>query len=154
MNKRLKALIATAAAAILVAALYSASIGSDEKLATVTLYPENSGPIKVKAEIADSPEEITTGLMFRESLPKNRGMLFVFPDSATRNFWMKNMLIPLDMLFISENMTIAKVHHAVPCVSEPCPLYNSERPVKYVLEVNGNFTGNAGIREGGKIKLA
>lgn len=123
-------------------------LNDSESKSIVTLYPENSEPIKIRAEIADSPEEITTGLMFRQSLGKNEGMLFVFPGSAVRNFWMKNTIIPLDMIFIAEDGTIAKIHHAVPCTSEPCPLYSSERPVKYVLEVNGNFTAENGIEEG------
>ena len=122
----------------------------------VILYSEaqrDSEPLKVKAEIADSPEEITTGLMFRESLGKGDGMLFVFPDSAVRNFWMKNTIIPLDMIFIAENMTIVKIHHAMPCVQGQCPLYNSGQPAKYVLEVNGNLTTDYVIEEGGKVVI-
>ncbi len=123
-------------------------LNDSESKSIVTLYPENSEPIKIRAEIADSPEEITTGLMFRQSLGKNEGMLFVFPGSAVRNFWMKNTIIPLDMIFIAENGTITKIQYAVPCSSDPCPLYSSEKPAKYVLEVNGNFTAENGIEEG------
>ena len=122
----------------------------------VILYSEaqrDSEPLKVKAEIADSPEEITTGLMFRQSLGKDESMLFVFPDSAVRNFWMKNTIIPLDMIFIAENMTIVKIHHVVPCKEEPCQLYNSQQPIKYVLEVNGNLTTDYAIGEGSKVVI-
>ena len=121
---------------------------------TITLHTENGKPLPIKAEIADSPEERAAGLMFRKSLGKNKGMLFVFPDSAVRNFWMKNTLIPLDMVFIAENMTIVKIHRAVPCSSEPCPLYNSGKSAKYVLEVNANLTSAYGIHEGSAAKVS
>lgn len=121
--------------------------------ATVTLFPQNAKPLQIKAEVASTEEQITKGLMFRQSLADNEGMLFVYHDSAVRNFWMKNTPIPLDMIFIAENETIAKIHHAVPCTSDPCPLYNSGGPVKYVLEVNANLTADYGIEEGGKVKI-
>ncbi|MBI3036524.1 DUF192 domain-containing protein [Candidatus Woesearchaeota archaeon] len=114
--------------------------------AIVTFYPES---LIINAEVADNETEIETGLMFRKSLGKNEGMLFVFPDSAVRNFWMKNTLIPLDIVFISEDFTVVKIHHAMPCQADPCPLYNSGQPVKYVLEVHENLTTAYGIKEGG-----
>ncbi len=117
--------------------------------ATVTLYSETGKQLKIKAEVVDTDEERATGLMFRETLGSNEGMLFVFPDAAMQNFWMKNTLIPLDMIFVAEEMTIVKIHHAVPCHADPCPLYNSGQPIKYVLEVNGNLTTAYGIQEGG-----
>lgn len=110
--------------------------------------------LSVNAEIADSPEEITTGLMSRQSLGRNDGMLFVFPDSAPRAFWMKNTLIPLDMVFISEGLKVVKIHHAVPCTAEPCTIYHSEAPARYVLEVNANWTKTGGISEGNAVKIS
>ncbi len=122
--------------------------------ATVTLFPQNAKPLQIKAEIASTEEQTTKGLMFRQSLADNEGMLFVYPDSAVRNFWMKNTLIPLDMIFITDNLTVAKIHHAVPCTADPCPIYNSGEPVKYVLEINGNFTEKNGIITESKIRLS
>ncbi|MBI2144610.1 DUF192 domain-containing protein [Candidatus Woesearchaeota archaeon] len=121
--------------------------------ATVLLYSETGNHVKIKAEISDTNEERAKGMMLRQQLDKGEGMLFFYPDSAVRNFWMKNTLIPLDMIFIAENMTVVKIHHAVPCSSEPCTLYNSEQPIKYVLEVNRNLTASHGISEGGKVKI-
>jgi uncharacterized protein len=112
-----------------------------------------SPSIVIKAEIADSGSEMAKGLMFRKYLGQNEGMLFVFPDSAVRTFWMKNTLIPLDMIFIAENKTIVKIHHAIPCESEKCPMYGSGLPAKYVLEVNANFTLAYGIKEGDKAEI-
>lgn len=104
--------------------------------------------IKINAEIADDEQEQTKGLMFREKLNENEGMLFVFGDEAMQTFWMKNTLIPLDMIFINKDFEIVDIKNAVPCKEEPCALYKSSKPVKYVLEVNGNFTAKNSIRIG------
>ncbi|MBI2580845.1 DUF192 domain-containing protein [Candidatus Woesearchaeota archaeon] len=113
--------------------------------AIVTFYPES---LIINAEVANNETEIETGLMFRKSLGENEGMLFIFPTTSVQNFWMKNTLIPLDIVFISEDFTVVKIHHAVPCHADPCPLYNSGQPIRYVLEVNGNLTTAYGIQEG------
>lgn len=126
---------------------------TDAQYATVNLFPSNAKPLEIKAEVADTEQKRATGLMFRKSLGSNEGMLFVFPDSALRNFWMKNTLIPLDMIFIAENGTIAKIHRAVPCTSEPCSLYSSEKPARHVLEVNANLTLDYGVKEGSKVEI-
>ena len=109
--------------------------------------------IKVNVEIADSPEERAAGLMFRESLGENSGMLFIFDDEKTRSFWMKNTLIPLDMVFISEDLEIIDIKYAVPCREDPCISYVSKEPAEYVLEVNENFTIRNDIAIGNTINL-
>ena len=109
--------------------------------------------IKVNVEIADSPEERAAGLMFRESLGENSGMLFIFDDEKTRSFWMKNTLIPLDMVFISEDLEIIDIKYAEPCREDPCISYVSKEPAEYVLEVNGNFTIRNDIAIGNTINL-
>ena len=139
--------------AILLAIIIAALMLRQENLvaggkAVVELQSESGKPLAIRAEIADTEEETQAGLMFRQSLGKDEGMLFIYPKAAVVNFWMKNTLIPLDMVFISEDFTVVKIHHAVPCTEEPCPLYNSEQPVKYVLEINENLTTAYGIQEG------
>ena len=109
--------------------------------------------IKVNVEIADSPEERAAGLMFRESLGENSGMLFIFDDEKTRSFWMKNTLIPLDMVFISEDLEIIDIKYAVPCREYQCINYVSKEPAEYVLEVNGNFTIRKSIAIGNTVNL-
>ena len=96
--------------------------------------------IKVNAEIADDSSKRMLGLMFREKLDENAGMLFVFDDEDYQTFWMKNTLIPLDIIFINKDMKIVDIKHAFPCKEDPCKQYNSSKPAKYVLEVTGNFT--------------
>ena len=94
----------------------------------------------IRVEIADSLSELQKGLMFRESLCEECGMLFVFEDPGRHGFWMKNTLIPLDIVFIDEKFMIVNVSMAVPCEEKICKTYDSISPAKYALEVNaGNF---------------
>src|SRR3989344_4800222 len=109
--------------------------------------------IKINAEIADDEQEQMKGLMFREKLNWNDGMLFVFENEQEQTFWMKNTLIPLDIIFIGNNFEIVDIKNAVPCKGEPCALYKSSKPAKYVLEVNGDLTAKRGIMIGDKITL-
>lgn len=97
-------------------------------------------------EIARTQEEKARGLMFRESMAENHGMLFVFDDFALRSFWMKNTLIPLDMIFIDENMTVVDVKTAEPCKENPCSTYSAQ--AKYVFEINAGLAEKYGIRKG------
>ncbi len=106
---------------------------------------------KVDVELAITPEEKQVGLMFRETLCADCGMLFVFDDEMIRSFWMKNTLIPLDIIFISENLSVGNVLSAEPCEQDPCRLYKGL--AKFVLEVNKGFAEKNGIMPGQKVKL-
>jgi len=101
--------------------------------------------VTVAVEVADNYEALQRGLMFRTNLSENSGMLFVFPDESPRVFWMKNTLIPLDMIHISENGTVVDIIMATPCAHDPCPTYPSTKASKYILEVNAGFATNHGI---------
>lgn len=107
--------------------------------------------IQINVEIADDNDERGKGLMFRESLDESSGMLFVFEDEDYQTFWMKNTLIPLDIIFIGKNFKIADIKNASPCRADPCMLYKSSKPAKLVLEVNGNFSMKNKIRTGNKV---
>ena len=109
------------------------------------------GEIEVKAEIADSQEKRERGLMFRESLKENSGMYFTFDNDATFNFWMKNTLIPLDIIFISKDYIIVDIIQAEPCVEDPCESYKTTEMSRYVLEVNKDFTTINSIEVGDRI---
>jgi len=97
-------------------------------------------------EIAKTQEEKTRGLMFRDFMPEDHGMLFVFDDFAPRSFWMKNTLIPLDIVFIDDNMAVVDVQTALPCKEDPCPTYRAR--AKYVLEINAGAAEKNNIRNG------
>ena len=93
-------------------------------------------------DVADSPVKQAKGLMFRKSLDENRGMLFVFEREAKHSFWMKNTLIPLDMLWLNTDKEIIHIEHsAPPCKEDPCPTFGPQSSnAKYVLEVNGGWS--------------
>ena len=109
--------------------------------------------ITINIETADTNEERMAGLMFREELCEYCGMLFIFDDSMPRSFWMKNTLIPLDIIFIGENFNIVDIEYAVPCIGDVCRTYDSEENAKYVLEVNAGFSEKNNIRLGDKVRI-
>lgn len=110
--------------------------------------------IYLTVEIADSPEKRAKGLMFRETLDVNSGMLFTFDNSQRRAFWMKNTYIPLDIYFINEDKTILEIIHVDPCGQEECPQYLSkDTNVQYVLETNKGFAQEHEIFPGATITL-
>jgi YVTN family beta-propeller protein len=111
---------------------------------------------EVYVDIANDPSEHARGLMFKKNLEWNNGMLFVFDDENTRSFWMKNTLIPLDMLFIDSNLTIVDIkEYAQPCIdaNNTCPSYVSAQPAKFVLELNAGFVQNKTVRVGDRLVL-
>lgn len=93
---------------------------------------------KIFVEVVDEMEEMQKGLMFREELCANCGMIFVFEHDLMHSFWMKNTLIPLDMVFIDSTGIVVDVLHADPCTYDPCEHFRPQKEAKYVLEVNKN----------------
>lgn len=91
---------------------------------------------KIKIETAKTSAEKQKGLMFRESLCDNCGMLFVFEEEERHSFWMKNTLIPLDIIFINAKLNVVDIKRAIPCEEYPCQLYTSKEKALYVLETN------------------
>ena len=109
-----------------------------------------SREIKFEVELALNDAERSRGLMYREKLGPYDGMLFDFHQDAPVSFWMKNTLIPLDMVFIAGDGTIKHVHaNAVPLSTEAIP---SQFPVRAVLEINGGSARLLGIKPGDKVK--
>src|SRR6185503_1026424 len=105
-------------------------------------------------EIADTEPARERGLMFRESMPADHGMLFLFDDNAVRTFWMKNCRMPLDILYFDEKYKLVSVQQRVPaCRSEPCPVYPSDGAAKYVLELNAGVADKLDVKPGDAIKL-
>ena len=119
----------------------------------VFIYSTNS-EITVNVEVADTPQKQSQGLMSRENLKLDHGMLFIFDDESILSFWMKGTLIPLDMIFVDKTFRIINVvDNALPCNTEPCPDYSSEKPAKYVLEVNAGFVETNDIEAGDFISI-
>jgi uncharacterized membrane protein (UPF0127 family) len=100
-------------------------------------------------EIADTVAGREHGLMDRTSMPDDHGMLFVFPDAEPRTFWMKDTLIPLDILFFdSAKRLVTILRNVPPCKADPCPVYPSRAPARYVLELNAGTAARIGARKG------
>ena len=104
------------------------------------------GKARFKVEIADTPKMHQQGLMGREVLGVSQGMLFVFKQPGPANFWMKDTLIPLDMLFVDETGTITNINHQAEPLSTTT--YFGGRNVSFVLEINGGLAKRLGISEG------
>ncbi|MEM9550249.1 MAG: DUF192 domain-containing protein [Pseudomonadota bacterium] len=104
------------------------------------------GQAQFNVELADDPRERSQGLMFRESMPRSSGMLFVYEQPQRASFWMKNTLIPLDMIFLDERGEVTRIHHeAVP--GDLTPIDGGDR-VFAVLEINGGLARRYGMTEG------
>jgi uncharacterized membrane protein (UPF0127 family) len=105
---------------------------------------------KFEVEVVTTPADRERGLMFRKSMASNAGMLFIYPNEKPVSFWMKNTLIPLDMLFVTAAGAIAHIaHNAVPMDETPI---DSGAPVKAVLELNGGTAQALGIKEGDRVE--
>jgi hypothetical protein len=103
--------------------------------AVVPLTLPSGSVLQVEVMVKD--EDRAMGLMFRPSLPRDRGMLFVFESTDFHGIWMKNCRFPIDILWLDEERKIVHVAEAVPpCKAEPCPVYNPLRRAAYVVELN------------------
>ncbi|MGA9139634.1 MAG: DUF192 domain-containing protein [Methanocella sp.] len=119
---------------------------------TAELIASDGNVTRLSLEIADTPEEHRTGLMNRSSLARDAGMLFVFDNDQTRYFWMDNTLIPLDMIFISKDLTIIDIHDNATPLSRDGIM--SSGPCRFVLEVNGGMCDAIGIDVGDRVNLS
>jgi uncharacterized protein len=130
-----------------------ASTGSADTsgLRTVTI-DSGEGEVRVRVEIADSPDEQERGLMDRTALAEGRGMLFVFPDEEVRSFWMKNTLIPLSIAYMDSEGRIVDLQDMKPLDDEE-PHYVSAEPAQYALEVNQGFFEEHGVKVGDRAEL-
>ncbi|OPY76526.1 MAG: hypothetical protein A4E64_01490 [Syntrophorhabdus sp. PtaU1.Bin058] len=102
-------------------------------------------------ELARTPEEQERGLMFRERLPDNGGMLFLYNDEDVRYFWMKNTFISLDLIFLSSRRKVVSVFHSARPMDETT--ISSFYPARYVLEVKAGRAGQCGIKAGAQARF-
>jgi uncharacterized membrane protein (UPF0127 family) len=107
----------------------------------------------IKLEVAKTAEQQDIGLMYRTSLPDDRGMLFEFKPARGVNFWMKNCKISLDMIFLRDGVVEAIELSAPPCTADPCPTYGSDTAVDRVIELRGGRAAELGIKVGDRIKI-
>jgi uncharacterized membrane protein (UPF0127 family) len=131
--------------------------GEEPDLAQVTFLTNDTQTFSVTCDIADEPEERREGLMYRESLGDEEGMIFVYDTPQNMSFWMKNTLIPLDIIFIDTNLTVINIEEAD--VEPPetqdneFPLYRSAAPAKWVVEINQGLSAEKGISPGTHVDI-
>ena len=113
------------------------------------LKKDGSFITKIDIEIANNDETRARGLMYRSNMKENQGMLFIFPQERYQSFWMKDTVIPLDMIFVNANREIVTIHKNTTPYS--LKSYPSDKPAKYVIEVNAGFTDKYNIQIGDKI---
>ena len=134
-----------ALAAVLFALAVQAQDGP-QKLAAVRLQ---AGIHNISAELAMTPQQREIGLMHRTSMGANEGMLFVFEWPGQQCFWMKNTLIPLSIAFLADDGTVVNIESMKPQTLDP---HCSEKPVRFVLEMNEGWFAKRGIKPGIKVR--
>lgn len=140
-------------ASLVIAPLSAAASEGDFELPVVPLTIEAADGSRhdFRVELARTPDEQARGLMFREELAADRGMLFVHRRPRVSSFWMKDTFIPLDMIWIGPNWTILGAHeNAVPHSTAPI---SSNVPVRAVLEVPGGTVARLGLARGDRVKV-
>lgn len=111
----------------------------------------SQGDRAVEVEVVSSPRAVERGLMYRQHLPTDQGMLFLMGEEAIHGFWMRNTLIPLDMIFIGKDLRVVGiVENAEPRTETSRKV---DKPSLYVLEVNGGWTAKNGISTGATVRF-
>lgn len=107
----------------------------------------------IELEVARTPEQQQMGLMYRPALPNNRGMLFPFSAPQPVRFWMKNVPVALDMVFLQNGVVQYVQAAAPPCANEPCPTYGPNVPIDTVIELRAGRAAELNLRTGDSIKI-
>jgi uncharacterized membrane protein (UPF0127 family) len=109
----------------------------------------SAGMHQIDVQLAQTPAQRQTGLMFRKEMPQGEGMLFIFDEPAQQCFWMKNTLLPLTAAFVADDGTIVNLADMKPQTTDS---HCSEKPVRYVLEMNVGWFAKKGIKAGSRLR--
>lgn len=107
------------------------------------------GMYRLDVQLATTSEQHATGLMFRTDMPQHEGMLFIFERPAQQCFWMKNTLIPLAAAFVADDGTIVNIAEMK---AQALTSHCSEKPVRYVLEMNAGWFAKKGLKAGNRLQ--
>ena len=147
--------------AVAVLTLVSPSYG--ESMPSAGSNPPRLIPVKtpsgtvIQAEIADTPQKRATGLMYRDHLKKDHGMMFFFDQAQEWTFWMKNTLIALDLIWMDEKKRVIHIERNVPICTrtdDSCPQYRPNDGALYVLEIAAGTVDGLKIEKGSKLQFA
>jgi hypothetical protein len=145
MKRLIRAFFAMLLASIVVPAL------AQEPQTNLPRVKLSAGMHLIDAQVAQTPGQREVGLMFREQMPQNEGMLFVFEQPSQQCFWMRNTLIPLTAAFVADDGTLVNLEDMKPRTLES---HCSAKPVRYVLEMNQGWFARKGIKAGFKLSGA
>ena len=108
----------------------------------------------IEVELADTVEKRMLGLMYRDELNEDKGMIFIFDEPGVHKFWMKNVKFPIDMIFLDINDKVVYIEHsAPPCTVINCPLYGPDTDIFTVIETKAGFSININLEIGQKVKI-
>ncbi len=107
----------------------------------------------IRLEVAQTQQQQAIGLMYRTTLADNRGMLFPFEPPQSVRFWMKNTLIPLDMVFLQNGVVKAIAANVPPCTAAPCSMYGPQTPINQVIELRSGRAAELGLKVGESVKI-
>lgn len=128
----------------------SLPIGQNLPISAQATFPKGR---TIKLEVARTQEQQMMGLMYRPALPDNRGMLFVFPSEQPVRFWMKNVPVPVDMVFLQNGVIKYIENAAPPCEYEHCPTYGANTPIDQVIELRAGRASKLGLQVGDNVKI-
>jgi uncharacterized protein len=124
-----------------------------ESSVIVVTFPSGA---EVEAEVADTPEKLLFGLAFRDGLPPNGAMLYIFEESGLHRVRTREYRFPIDILWVDESHHVVHLlEHAEPCSHDPCPFYGPPpEPARYVIQAESGFIRKAGVSTGDELKYA
>lgn len=111
------------------------------------------GQHRFKLEVARTPQQQAIGLMYRRFLPENQGMLFPFTPPQRVSFWMKNVVMSLDMVFVRNGKVVDIASEVPPCKAEPCPVYGPPMEIDHVIELRGGRAKALGLKPGDSVSF-
>ncbi|MBD2561871.1 MULTISPECIES: DUF192 domain-containing protein [Nostoc] len=126
------------------------SLGQKLPISAKAIVPNGT---TIQLEVAQTPQQQAMGLMYRPALPDDRGMLFGFPSPQPVSFWMKNVPVPLDMVFLHNGVVKYIQAAAPPCASEPCPTYGPNTPIDKVIELRSGRAAELKLKVGDIVKI-
>ena len=133
---------------ILFAALGVVANAQDTPQTNLPRIKLQAGMYQIDAQVAQTPDQRSIGLMFRADMPAHEGMLFVFEQASVQCFWMKNTLLPLTAAFIADDGTIVNLADMKPQTTDS---HCSTKPVRFVLEMNQGWFAKKGLKAGSRL---
>lgn len=126
------------------------NLGQELPISAVATIPDGT---QIQLEVARTPQQQAMGLMYRQALPDNRGMLFNFPSAQPVSFWMKNVPVALDMVFLRKGVVQYVEVSAPPCTEEPCPTYGPRTLIDQVIELRSGRATELDLKKGDKVTI-